>query len=210
MLPMSKTWEDSHQNRFVTAQMLVKTAASLHQTRGAQLDWLDGARAMLSAWLQTLCGSSVKLGRSRLPASAWLSCSTSYMLYDGFPISTFMPPLVMGCLWTRLPLRRWLVNNIAFISPQFSGFILQMTELQLLLAASLFYAFSFICLPLPPSADVNTRYHHHNQDYQQDQRHDDSYAPWETDRRERWSGEMRNDCEELRWLQIVTCCKENK
>lgn len=53
----------------------------------------------------TLWGSSVKLGRSRLPASAWLSWSTSYMLYDGFPISTFIPPFVMGCLWTRFPLR---------------------------------------------------------------------------------------------------------
>lgn len=53
----------------------------------------------------TLWGSSVKLGRSRLPASAWLSWSTSYMLYDGLPISTFIPPLVMGCLWTRFPLR---------------------------------------------------------------------------------------------------------
>lgn len=47
----------------------------------------------------------MKLGRSRLPASAWLSWSTSYMLYDGFPISTFIPPFVMGCLWTRFPLR---------------------------------------------------------------------------------------------------------
>lgn len=54
----------------------------------------------------TLWGSSVKFGRSRLPASAWLSWSTSYMLYDGFPISTFIPPLVMGCLCTRLPLSR--------------------------------------------------------------------------------------------------------
>lgn len=40
------------------------------------------------------------------------------------------------------------------------------------------WAFSFFfCLPLPASADVNTRYHHHNQDYQQDQGHNDSYAP---------------------------------
>lgn len=41
---------------------------------------------------------------------------------------------------------------------------------------------SFIYLPLPPSADVNTHDNRHNQDYQQDQRHDDSDAPWETDR----------------------------
>lgn len=50
-------------------------------------------------------------------------------------------------------------NNAAFIFPQFSGFILQMTELQLL-AASLFYASSVYLLtsasvcrrkhPLPP------------------------------------------------------------
>lgn len=70
-----------------------------------------------------------------------------------------------------------LVSNMAFIFAHFSGFILRSKEFQLLLAASLFYASSFICLPLPPSADVNTRYHHHNQDYQQDQRHDDSNAP---------------------------------
>lgn len=38
---------------------------------------------------------------------------------------------------------------------------------------------------MPPSADVNTCYHHHNQHYQQDQGHNDSYAPWETD-----TGEM--------------------
>lgn len=37
---------------------------------------------------------------------------------------------------------------------------------------------------MPPSADVNTCYNRHNQDYQQDQWHDDSYAPWETDRGE--------------------------
>lgn len=49
----------------------------------------------------------------------------------------------------------------------------------LLLEASFFNLFFllFIYLPLPPSADVNTRYNRHDQDYQQDHRHNDSYAP---------------------------------
>lgn len=83
-----------------------------------------------STRLQTLWGSRVKLGRSRLPASAWLSCSTSYMLYDGFPISTFMPPLVMGCLWTRFPLRSrdsWSTWLLSF-THDIPGFFRQITD----------------------------------------------------------------------------------
>lgn len=66
----------------------------------------------------TLWGSRVKLGWRKLPTSTWLSWSTSYMLYDGFPISTFRPPFAMGCLCTRLPLWRdivYIIRNLTTI-----------------------------------------------------------------------------------------------
>lgn len=115
---------------------------------------------MSRAPLQTLWGSSVKLGRSRLPASAWLSCSTSYMLYDGFPISTLIPPLVMGCLWTRFPLRShgaWLKWLLSF--SQFSGFILQTTDLSSAAAAGSSLFIWRLVVYLLTSASVCRRKH---------------------------------------------------
>ena len=120
-----------------------------------------------------------------------------------------MPPLVMGCLWTRFPLRshgawlKWLLsfsNSFQVLSTEW-----EICHQLLLAGASLVGASSFICLPLPPSADVNTRYHHNNQDYQQDQRHNDSDAPWETDRRE-----IERRDEELRRAEMTSDCDIEK
>lgn len=136
-----------------------QVSEELHYDTYVGQNWMEiwnGPLVISRAPLQTLWGSNVKLGRSRLPASAWLSCSTSYMLYDGFPISTLMPPLVMGCLWTRFPLRShtaWLKWILSF--SQFSGFILQMTDLSSAAAAvqqPLYLAprrlFAYLCLRL--------------------------------------------------------------